>query len=175
MVLTTLIILILIGCFINGHRKGLLMMALYTGTYIVSWLIARSTAPRVGTLFSNFLPDVSQSAGYSSVILQAANNNTFFYNGVAFLVVFIVVAFLCHWGINKLRWIKRVPIIGTLDQLAGGLLSLVIGYVVIFVVLVVLQLWPAGWWQTQMASSGLAQLIINQTPGLAQMVLATLK
>ena len=34
MILTTLIILILIGCFINGHRRGLLMMVLYTGTFV---------------------------------------------------------------------------------------------------------------------------------------------
>lgn len=175
MVLTTFIILILIGCFINGRRRGLLMMALYTGTYIVSWLIARSGAQLVGGFLSNFLPDVSQGAEYSKILLKSADNNTFFYNGIAFLVIFTVVSILCHWGINRLRWIKRLPIIGTVDQLAGGTLSFVIGYIVIFVVLAVLQLWPAGWWQTQMSSSGLAQFIINQTPGLAQLVLNTLK
>lgn len=151
------------------------MMILYTGTYIVSWLIARSGAQLVGGYFRNFLPDVSQSAEYSKTVLSTVNNNIFFYNGVAFLIIFIVVSALCHWGISKLRWIKRLPLIGTLDQLAGGLLSLVIAYIVIFIVLVVLQLWPAAWWQTQMATSGLAQFIINQTPGLAQLVLTTLK
>lgn len=174
MVLTTFIILILVGCFLNGRRRGLLMMALYTGTYIVSWLVARSCAGYLGHLFGGFLPDVSQSATYSKALLSTVNNNTFFYNGVAFLVVFTLVSTLCHWGIRQLKWIKHLPIIGSLDALAGGLLSLVIGYVVIYVVLVVLQLWPAGWWQAQMASSGLAQWMVNQTPDLAHLLLNTL-
>ena len=147
MILTTLIILILIGCFINGHRRGLLMMALYTGTYLVSWM----------------------------TVLKAVDNNAFFYNGIAFLVIFTLVSTLCHWGIGKLRWIKRLPIIGTFDRLAGGILFLIIGYVVIYVALVVLQLWPDGWWQMQLANSGLAQFMINQTPALAQLVINTLK
>ena len=141
MILTTLIILILIGCFINGHRRGLLMMALYTGTYLVSWMIAKWGARALGGGLSSLLPDVSQSAAYSTTVLKAVDNNAFFYNGIAVL----------------------------------GILSLIIGYVVIYVALVILQLWPAGWWQMQLANSGLAQFMINQTPALAQLVINTLK
>ena len=175
MILTTLIILILIGCFINGHRRGLLMMALYAGTYLVSWLVARWGARALGNALSGLLPDVSHGAEYSATVLRTVDNNAFFYNGVAFLAIFTLASFLCHRGIGKLRWIKRLPVIGAFDQLAGGILSLVIGYVVIYVALVILQLWPAGWWQIQLANSGLAQFMINQTPGLAQLVLNTLK
>ena len=175
MILTTLIILILIGCFINGRRRGLLMMVLYAGTYLVSWLVAKWGARAIGTSLSGLLPDVSRSAAYSTTVLKAVDNNVFFYNGIAFLVIFTLVSIFCHWGISKLRWIKRLRVIGTFDQLAGGLLSLVIGYVVIYVALVILQLWPAGWWQLQLANSGLAQFMINQTPGLAQLRLNTLK
>ena len=64
--------------------------------------------------------------------------------------------------------------IGTVDRLAGGVLSLLVGYVIIFLVLLVLQLWPAEWWQLQLANSGLARLIIDQTPALAHLVLQTL-
>lgn len=34
MVLTTVIILVLVGCFLNGRRRGLLMMVLYAATYL---------------------------------------------------------------------------------------------------------------------------------------------
>ncbi|MCH3922438.1 CvpA family protein [Limosilactobacillus sp.] len=174
MILTTFIILVLIGCFINGRRRGLLMMVLYAGTYLVSWLVARWGATALGTGLGHLLPDVSQSATYSSAILKTVNNNDFFYRGIAFMIIFTLVAWLCHWAIHKLRWIKRLPVIGTFDALAGGLLSLVIGYIILYVALVILQLWPAGWWQLQLANSGLAQFMINQTPGLAQIVLDTL-
>lgn len=171
MILTTLIILILVGCFLNGHRKGLIMMALYTGTYIVSWLAARTVASSLGSWLGNLLPNVSDGVSYSSEILSRVDTSTFFSNGVAFLIVFTVVSVVCHWGIRQLRWIKRVPIIGTVDKLAGGILSLAIGYVIIFLVLAITQLWPAEWWQLQIANSGLARLIINQTPILARMLL----
>ncbi|KRM26964.1 MULTISPECIES: CvpA family protein [Limosilactobacillus] len=174
MILTTLIILILIGCFINGHRKGLIMMVLYTGAYIVSWLAAKTVAPLLGTWLSHLLPNVTDEASYSSAILSAVDTSAFFSRGIAFLLVFTAVSIICHWGIRQLRWIKRVPVIGTVDRLAGGALSLVIGYIIIFLVLVVTQLWPAGWWQMQIANSGLARLIINQTPVLAHLLLQTI-
>lgn len=174
MVLTTLIILILVGCFINGHRRGLIMMALYTGTYLVSWVIARTVAPLLARGLTNLLPDVATGSSYSGHLLAAVNLNDFFSRGLAFLVLFTVVSMACHWGIRQLRWIKRVPIIGTADRLAGGVLSFVIGYVIIFLILIVLQLWPAEWWQLQMANSGLARWIIDQTPLLAHLVLQTL-
>lgn len=175
MVLTTLIILVLIGCFINGHRRGLLTMILYVGTYVVSWLVARWGSGMVGTGLGHLLPDVSRNAVYSNAILRTVNNNDFFYHGVAFLVIFTLVTWLGHWIIGRLRWLKRLPIIGTFDRLMGGLLSLVVGYIIIYVALMVLQLWPVSWWQLQVANSGLAQFMISQTPGLAQLVLDTLK
>ena len=174
MVLTTLIILILVGCFINGHHRGLLMMALYTGAYIVSWLVARAMAPLLVQGLARLLPDVTTNSSYSGQVLSAVNLNAFFSRGLAFLLLFTVVSALCHWGIRQLRWVKRVPVIGTVDRLAGGVLSLLVGYVIIFLVLLVLQLWPAEWWQLQLANSGLARLIIDQMPALAHLVLQTL-
>jgi uncharacterized membrane protein required for colicin V production len=50
MILTTFIILILMGCFINGHRRGLLTMTLMLGTYIVAWIVARQGAQLIGRL-----------------------------------------------------------------------------------------------------------------------------
>ncbi len=91
------------------------------------------------------------------------------------MLIFAIVAFLCHWLVRQLNWVRRLPVIGTLDRLAGGLLSLLIGYVIIFVILVVTQLWPAESWQMQLANSGLARLIIDQTPLLAQLVLQTIE
>lgn len=171
MVLTTLIILILVGCFINGHRRGLIMMALYSATYFVSWLIARVAAPVVANWLVNLLPNVADNASYSGRLLAAVDLNDFFSRGIAFIVVFSLASFLCHWIVRQFRWVKRVPIIGTADRWLGGALSFLIGYVIIFLVLIITQLWPAEWWQMQIANSGLARLIINQTPILAQLVL----
>lgn len=174
MILTTFIILILIGCFVNGHRRGLLTMVLMLGTYIIAWLVARQGTQFVGSWLKSLLPSIGDEATFSANLLADVNSNLFFYNGIAFMIIFTIVSILCHWGIRQLNWIKKIPVIGTLDKLAGGVISFLIGYLIIFVVLIVMQLWPAGWWQMQMATSELAQLIINQTPGLAHLMIDTL-
>lgn len=171
MVLTTLIILILVGCFINGHRRGLIMMALYSATYLLSWLVARLAAPVVGNWLASLLPNVADNASYSGRLLAAVDLNDFFSRGIAFLIVFTIASFVCHWGVRQLRWVKKLPIIGTVDRWLGGALSFLVGYVIIYLVLVVTQLWPAEWWQMQIANSDLGRLIIEQTPILAQLVL----
>lgn len=174
MVLTTFIILILLGCFINGRRRGLLAMVLMLGTYIIAWLVARQGTQLVGSWLKSFLPPIGESATFSANLLNNINSNLFFYNGVAFMVIFTAVSIICHWGIRQLNWIRHLPIIGTVDQLVGGLISFLIGYVIIYVVLIVMQLWPGEWWQLQIANSGLASFIITQTPGMAQLVIHTL-
>lgn len=174
MVLTTFIILILIGCFINGHRRGLLAMVLMLATYIISWIVAKQGTQLVGGWLKSFFPTIGTEATFSDNLLANINNNLFFYNGIAFMIIFTVVSILCHWGIRQLNWIKRIPIIGSVDRIVGGLLSFLIGYVIIYVVLIIMQLWAAGWWQMQMANSELARFIINQTPGIARLVINTL-
>lgn len=174
MILTTLIILILMGCFINGRRRGLLMMILMLGTYVVSWLVAKEGTQLVGGWLKTFLPPIGDEATFSANLLNDVNNNLFFYNGIAFMIIFTVVSIICHWGIRQLNWIRRLPIIGTVDQLIGGLISFLIGYAIIYVVLIVMQLWPGEWWQLQIANSGLARFIITATPGMAQLVIHTL-
>ncbi len=64
--------------------------------------------------------------------------------------------------------------VGTVDKIAGGLISFLIGYLIIYVVLLIMQLFPAGWWQMQIANSELACFMINQTPGIAHLVIDTL-
>lgn len=174
MVLTTLIILILLGCFLNGHRRGMITMVLMLATYIISWVVAKQGAQIVGGWLKSFMPPIGDTATFSANLLNDINNNLFFYNGLAFMVIFTIVSIICHWGIRQLNWIKRLPVIGTVDKLIGGFISFMIGYVIIYVILLVMQLWPGEWWQLQIANSGLARFIITQTPGMAHVVINTL-
>ncbi len=119
MILTTFIILILMGCFINGHRRGLLTMTLMLGTYIVAWIVARQGAQLIGSWLKLLLPSIGTPATFSESLLANVNSN-------------------------------------------------------LFVVLLIMQLFPAGWWQMQIANSELARFMINQTPGIAHLVIDTL-
>jgi hypothetical protein len=74
----------------------------------------------VGWLKS-LLPSIGTPATFSESLLANVNSNLFFYNGIAFMIIFTIVSILCHWGIRQLNWIKRIPVVGTVDKIAGGL------------------------------------------------------
>lgn len=73
-----------------------------------------------------------------------------------------------------MKWLNRLPVVGTMNGLAGGVLDLLLGYFIIFAGLLILQLLPFPWWQDQLAASGLAQWMMTQTPGLTHLVISWL-
>ena len=166
------ILLILLGCWINGSKKGLVAMVISTATYFLGWVLARIGAKYLGIILSTILPSIGgnepPATGSSIFNTLTISNNQFFYNGIGFLIIFYGTAFISRWLLKRVRFLKKVPIVGTINGIAGGALDIVIGYLIIFMLLMVLQMWPGSWWQNQLATSGLAQWIITSTPGLAR-------
>lgn len=174
MILTSIILIILIGCWVNGSNRGLLATLISTGTYIVSWLVAKLGAHLLGSLFVNLLPRLSPEMAQNSItttLLDTVNPTAFFYNGIAFMLIFSVISFLGHWLLKRLNWLNKLPVVGTVNRVGGGILDVLFGYLIIFIFLMIFQLFPGQWWQEQLSQSGIAQLIIKDTPGMAQMVL----
>lgn len=166
------ILIILVGCWINGSKKGLVAMLISTATYFIGWLVARMGAKALGLVLSNILPSIggheASPTGGTFTNMLTVSSNQFFYNGIAFIIIFYVITFLSRWLLKRVRFLKKVPVVGTVNRWAGGCLDLLIGYLIIFMILMVFQLWPGQWWQDQLANSGLAQWIILKTPILAE-------
>lgn len=169
MILTTIILVILLGCWINGRQKGFMEIVIHAATYFIGWILARLGSSFLGTILSTILPSISnhQNAA-TSMPGMVTNTNQFFYNGLAFMIIFYGVTFLSRWLLKRLRFLKKVPVIGTANRWLGGLLDVLVGYLIIFMILVILQVWPSAAWQNQLAQSGLAQWMISQTPLLAR-------
>lgn len=175
MVLTAVIVIILIGCWLHGRRRGLLGLVISFAGYLLAWGVARFGSRLLGPLLAGILPPLGQAtppAGASNLVVSAGS--TFFYNGLAFMGVFGLVTFLSRWLLRRVNWLNRLPMVGTVNGLAGGLVDLLFGYLIIFTFLLIFQLLPLPWWQNQLASSGLAQWIITQTPGLGHLVVSWL-
>ena len=92
-------------------------------------------------------------------------------DGLAFMIIFSTISFLGHWLLKRLNWLNRLPVLGSANRLAGGTLDVLIGYLIIFMFLMIFQLFPSQWWQNQLAQSGIAQLMIKGTPVMAQAAL----
>lgn len=164
--------MILVGCWLNGKKRGLINTLISTATYFVGWIFARIGAKPLGIVLSNILPSIGNhtenAANNHFTGMISTSSNQFFYNGIAFMIIWWGITFLSRWLLRRLNFLKRVPILGTVNGIAGGVLDVVIGYLIIFMVLMVFQLWPSSWWQSQLANSGLAQWIILKTPVLTR-------
>ncbi|WP_276754604.1 CvpA family protein [Limosilactobacillus ingluviei] len=173
MILSTAILVLLLGCFLHGKERGLINILLSTLTYFCGWFLARLAAQPLGEALAKLLPTIGEhtTTTTEATNLAATSANAVFYHGIAFMIIFWATSFLGRWLMRNLSFIKKVPVLGTANRLAGAALNVLVGYAIIFLLLLIGQYLPWGWWQGQLAESGLAQLIIERTPGLAQAAL----
>lgn len=171
MVLTTIIILMLIGAFCYGHRRGILSIVLSALVYLVAWIGSSAFSRLIGTWLAGWLPATDSTTPLSGNQLAHLDLNLFFYRGIAFIIGFIVIVIILRLLIRQLNWVKHIPILGSIDRIIGGLAALIICYLAILVVLMIIQLWPNGWWQMQLANSELARLMITETPIITSLLI----
>ena len=153
MILTVIILAILIAAGLRGYRQGFVALMLSLVIYFVAWLLASWGANGFGSFLTSNL---------------TLATNQLFYHGIAFFILFLIVNALGRWLIRRFHWVNRIPLIGWVNQWAGGIVNLVIAYLIIFILLVIFQVLPIEGWQNQLTASGLAQWIIHQTPFLTQ-------
>lgn len=170
MVLSTAIVLILFAALLHGWRRGLLAVVISLAIYLLTLVVARMVAPVVGQLIAAHQPAVSGRTTFTGSLLADANPTAFFYNGLAFTVIFVVVSFLLHHLARQLSWLSHLPVLGTINSLSGAVVAGIITYLMIYVLLLIFQLWSNGWWQYQFSQSELAQWMVNNTPQLASLL-----
>ncbi|BAP86034.1 colicin V synthesis protein [Paucilactobacillus hokkaidonensis JCM 18461] len=170
MILTIGIIIILIISFSIGRHRGLVRMVLGVVSYLIALFLAKTGSTVVGDKLADLFPILKTSTQNAGSTLNDGNGNQFFYNGIAFIVIFIIVLFLCRWITRRFNLITKLPVIHQLNAILGGLINFGLTYITIFFLLTIFQVWPSTWWQAQITTSGLASWIINNTPVLSQQV-----
>lgn len=168
LILSLVILGVLIFGFRRGYRRGLVLQILNTIGYIIVWVAARFLARPLATGIGQFIGNLSLDSSVSAV--TASQSSSFFLNGLAFSAILTVGFFIVHrvaYGVNKVTWL---PVIHQVNSLAGGLINLVIRYVVIFLILNLMILLPVQGFQTSYQASPVAQWIVKQTPVLSKQV-----
>ena len=130
----------------------------------------------MGGALAEFLPQIGSNTtgSVSGSLLSSIDPTYFFYNGLAFMIIFSTISFFGHWLLKRTNWLNRLPVLGSANRWAGGALDVLVGYLIIFMFLMIFQLFPSQWWQDQLAQSGIAQLMIRDTPGMAKAALQLL-
>ena len=88
MILTAIIIIILMGCWIHGRRMGLIGLVITTVAYFLAWLMTRLGARFVGAALAGILPSITDSTNSTVTSLLKTSTSEFFYSGVSFMLIF---------------------------------------------------------------------------------------
>ncbi|MGK0551422.1 CvpA family protein [Enterococcus faecalis] len=171
--LTIIILFILAYGFYTGAKRGFVLQILYSVGYFISYLVARMYYKDLASHLELYVPYPSVTPNSKLVFFNqelSLNLDQAFYAAIAFLILlfagWLVVRFLAIF----LRGISFIPIFKQVNWLLGGLLSVVILYVGIFLVLTTFSMVPIDSIQNQFRSSGLARIIVEHTPILSKQI-----
>jgi len=160
MILTLIILLILVGGFFIGLRRGLVLQVVgLTGFIIalaVAYLYSNALAP-----YLNWIPSPASTSGVTEA---------FYYQAIAFVLLFIGVRIL--WSIlgSSLDFLASLPLLNIVNRWLGGAFGIVKVYVAIFLLLNLVAFVPHAAAQQTVSESTLAQTIVQDTPVLSEKV-----
>lgn len=165
-------ILLLLGiAFYSGARRGLAMQLLYSGGYLVSYLVAQANYKKLAPQLEMLIPYPSVTENSHMVFFDqdiSLDLDQAFYAGAAFLLILFI-----GWAITRfvgifLKKLTFIPLLKQFDWLAGGALCFLIVYIGIFLILTIVSFIPVDLIQGQFESSGLARFIVDNTPVFSQ-------
>lgn len=163
MVFTWGIIIILALGLISGYQRGFVSVVMSLLAYIVAWLIA--------TIFSQtlaeFLFHAFTSSNSSAVPIPRM------LSGVVFFVLFSVAYSVVRRVGRDLNLITRLPLIHSVNALVGAALNFIVRYLLIFLVLNLLLLFPNQWIHVQYQNSPVAQNIVKKTPVMSKQLISS--
>lgn len=157
MIVSVIILGLLAISFRIGVKKGLLAMLINLIGYGVVLGLAFFLARYLGDGLANIFDLAHLTAG-----------SRLFCRLLAFWTVILVGGIIWRMIAHTLRTVTKMRGLRQLNALAGGLLSMMVTYIMIFFSLVFLVSWPTATWQNRIEQSQVAQFILNNTPDLTQ-------
>lgn len=169
----SLIIVILIFlAMIHGYRLGMVRsLTMLVGRLIV-YTFAILLAHKLGSwLYSAFFNSISANWTATNVPTTVANQPAeFLASGIAFTIIILIGMSIVKAIERSLRFINKIPILSTLNRLAGLIVLGLVVYVEIFFVLQITQTLNIPWYTQELANSSIAQGIMNNTPYISEAV-----
>lgn len=155
-VTVVLVVLILMGG-LRGYSRGLVAMALGIVAFVISVLVAHAMSPTVATMLDhqfhlghNIQSAIGATAPATSLIglnrATTAETTAAIVGAIAFLGILVITEIVLG---GLLAWIGRIPnhipLVGTANRTAGGLLGLLeAGAVAAFAMLLIVPIARAG-------------------------------
>lgn len=162
--------LALVLAFMQGYRYGLVNTIARVIGYFLLGMVALLFAHPLGTIITNFLGDtlVAFRPGAPN---QLVNQGTQFLGaGLGFTVIYFIGGLFVHSILRSLRFIKKIPIVSTINAILGGLINLILTYIIGFFALQLLSVMNIAWVQQQFVAAPYLNTILYQTPILSHAI-----
>ncbi|GAX01022.1 CvpA family protein [Secundilactobacillus silagei] len=162
MVFTWGIIIILALGLISGYRRGFVSVLMSLIAYILAWIVAAIFSQTLAQFLFHTFTSVNTAVPMPRML-----------SGIVFTVLFgLTYSVIRHLG-RDLNLITRLPVIHTVNALAGAAINFIVRYLLLFLVLNILLLFPNQWIQTQYQTSPVAQKIVKKTPVMSKQLIRT--
>lgn len=166
-----IILLVLVFGFFMGLKRGFILQVMHLAGYIISFIIASVFYRSFASHLSFWIPypELSDESLWA-IFLNSAPLEQAFYNGIAFILLFIIAKIVLQIIASMLDFIARIPVLKQINKLLGAILGFIEVYLIVFIILFILALVPVEFIQTKLKGSFLATLIVEHTPILSSLV-----
>ena len=171
--LNLLILFILLIAFFSGARRGFTMQIFYTIGYILSFFSAQYFYKSLASHLELYIPYPAVTSNTQMAFFEQAFSfrlDEAFYAGVAFLLILFAGGLITRFIGIFVHSLTYIPILRQVDWIAGGLLSVVLAYITIFLLLSLLSFVPVTAIQNQFSGHSLARFIVEKTPFLTEQI-----
>ncbi|TGA99627.1 CvpA family protein [Sporolactobacillus shoreae] len=169
--LNIIILVLLASGFFMGFKRGLVLQLVHLAGFVIAYIVAfmyyKQLTPTI-KLWVPFPTSAAQSGTFS--FLGHLDLQSAYYQAIAFLILFIATKIVLTIIGHMLDFLAELPLIRSVNHLAGGLFGFVEFYLVVFILLYVGALTPISGLQSSIDGSSLAQSIIGSTPVFSKML-----
>ncbi|MBM7644766.1 putative membrane protein required for colicin V production [Scopulibacillus daqui] len=159
--LNIIILLLLIGGFFIGLRRGLVLQVVHLVGFFAAYIIAFLYCGKLAHMLT-FIPYPGSSSAHSFFDFQ-----TIYYRTIAFILIFIAVKVVMGVIGHILSFIVDLPLLRTVNGWLGGALGFVEIYLVLFILLYIGTITPVYGISNAVNHSYVASLMMENTPILS--------
>lgn len=171
--LDLILLVILIGGFLVGLRRGLILQIVHLTGFIAAFVIAYIYFDELAPKLKLWIPYPTTSVEPTmALFMNTLHLETAYYRAIAFAILFFGTKILVQILGSMLDFLADLPILKTINRWSGGALGFVEVYLVMFLFLYIAALVPVPYVQNSIDDSFMAKTIVEDTPVFSDKVKA---
>lgn len=169
--LDLILIIVLIGGFFIGLRRGLILEVVHLTGFIAAFVVAYMYYDNIAPRLRLWIPyPASTSESNLAFMMDALSLEEAYYRAIAFAALFFGTKILMQILGSMLDFLADLPLLRTVNKWMGGALGFVEVYLIVFLFLYFAALVPTEFVQQSMTNSFLAQAIVEHTPVFSEQI-----